>query len=251
MKFENQVAIISGGAGSGIGQATARALAEEGASIVIGDFHPRRTTTVASEIASAYNVRTLPVVCDVTSQAQVDNMVKETIQSFGRIDILINNAGTDFVVPVVDMTDGNWEQIINVNLRGVFYCTRAVLSTMINQKYGRIVNLSSVAAWTKAPDSAAYSAAKAGVAAFTKAVAREVAQYDILVNAVAPGVAYNPTITEKVVGQKGIEWMLQQIPLNRLGTPEDMANVIEFLVSKEASYITGECICVTGGWFAH
>ncbi|MDP6099893.1 MAG: 3-oxoacyl-ACP reductase family protein [Dehalococcoidia bacterium] len=247
MKLSGKVAIVTAAAGVGIGQATTRTLAENGAQVVISDAHASRPATVANAIKEEFGVSTMGVQCDVTDRAQVDEMVKKTLDAFGRIDILVNNAGTNRVSKVVDMTDESWDLVINVNLKGTFYCTRAVLPTMIGQKGGKIINLSSVAGWMGAADDGApYCTAKAGLQAFTKVVAHEVAEHNINVNAIAPGLIPNEFLG-RLYPQEFFEEMRQKTPIKRDGRPSDIANAILFLVSEDSSFITGETLCVSGG----
>ena len=251
MTLSGRVAIVTASAGAGIGQATVRALAKEGANVVVTDHHAGRTTSVAEDIRSTLGVKALGIPCDVTDRQQVESMVAKTLEEFSRIDILVNNAGIDHMGPVVDMTDESWELIININLRGTFYCTRAVLPAMIKQDSGRIINLASVAGWLHtAPDSAAYAATKAGIMGFTKMLAHEVAEHSITANAIAPGFILNPYIA-KVSPPEFLEGFKKQVPLGRLGNPEDIANAIVFLATDEASYITGATLCVSGGWYMY
>jgi len=191
MRLQDQVAVITGAAGAGIGHATARRLAQEGAHVVISDTHPRRTQEVAQAIAAEYGVRTLSVLCDVTLREPVETMVQQTLDTFGRLDILVNNAGRNVLAPVAEMTDEQWDLVINVCLRGTFYCSRAVLKPMMAQKRGNIVSLSSVAGLHGSQQQAHYCAAKAGIIGFTRTLALEVAPYNIRVNAIAPGLIYN------------------------------------------------------------
>lgn len=249
MKLSDKVAIVTAAAGAGIGQATARILAENGAHVVLSDAHPNRPFTMADSLKEACGVSTLGVQCDVTNRAQVDDMVRKTLATFGRIDILVNNAGTNRVSRVVDMTDEDWDLVIDVNLKGTFYCTRAVLPTMIKQGGGRIINLSSVAGWMGAADDGApYCTAKAGLQAFTKVVAHEVAEHNITANAIAPGLIPNEFLG-RLYPKEFFEEMKQKTPVKRDGKPADIANAILFLVSDEASFITGETLCVSGGLY--
>ncbi len=246
MSLEGRVAIVTAAAGVGIGQATARLLAKEGASVVVSDSHQRRTMEVA-EAFKAEGYRALGIPCDVTNREHVENMVTKTLNELGRIDILVNNAGINRPGPVHQISDEDWDLVINTNLKGTFYCTRAILPTMIQQNYGRIVNLSSIAGWATAnQNEAAYCAAKAGIMAFTRCVALETAKYNVTVNAIAPGFVPNPFL-EKVYSKERLEWRLSTIPMGRGAKPEEIGNVILFLVSDEGSYITGETIAVSGG----
>ena len=246
MRLEGKVAIVTAAAGAGIGQATVRLLAEDGASVVVSDAHQRRTMEVAEALRSE-GYKAIGIPCDVTDREQVENLVKRALEEWGRIDILVNNAGINRTAPVHEMSDEDWDTVINVNLTGTFYCTRAVLPTMIKQNYGRVVSISSTAAWaTSNQNEAPYCAAKAGIIAFTRCVALETAKYDITVNAIAPGFVPNPFL-EKIYSKERLEWRLSTIPKGRGAKPEEIGNVILFLVSDEGSYITGETIAVSGG----
>lgn len=247
MKLEGKVAIVTASAGAGIGQATLRALAREGASVVVTDAHERRTGEVAEALKSE-GCKAIGIVCDVTNREHVDNLAKRTLSEFGRIDILVNNAGINRLQPTHEMTDENWDLVIDTNLKGTFYCTRAVLPTMLEQNYGRIVNISSIAGWSGSNQGEApYCAAKAGIMAFTRCVALETAKYDITVNAIAPGFVPNPFLL-KIYPQEALQAIERAIPKGRGATAQEIANAILFLVSEEGSYITGETIAVSGGW---
>lgn len=248
-KFAGEIAIVTAAAGAGIGQATARALAQEGATVVVSDIHPKRTIAVAEEIASAYKTPTLAIVCDVTDRQQVDNMVQDTMKKFGKIDIVINNAGFDLAIPLAEMDIETLTRIVNINFMGTLYVAKAVLPPMIKQAKGSIVNLASIAAFTPdAKDSVVYCASKAGIVALTRTLAREVGKYNIRVNAVAPAVVMNPFL-EKVMPREELEEIKKRfMTLDRDSTPEDIAKTIMFLVSDEASLISGETVRVTGAW---
>jgi 3-oxoacyl-[acyl-carrier protein] reductase len=247
MKFTNQVAIVTAAAGAGIGQATARALAAEGATIVISDRHEKRTNEVAEDIHNIYHVPTLPIVCDVTDKQQIEEMVRGTVDHYGRIDILVNNAGFDVFKPLLEMDLDDVDRVININLMGMIYITRAVLPWMVRRKNGRIVNLSSIAAYTPdSGDSATYAAAKAAVQAFSRSLAREVGQYGIRVNAIAPSVTLNPFL-EKQMPARSIAEITGKTPLSLL-KPEDQAKAILFLLSDDAAMISGATLNVTAGY---
>lgn len=246
-RFDNQVAIVTAAAGAGIGQATARALAQEGAALVISDQHPRRTVEVAESIHRAYGVPALPAVCDVTDKQQVADTVHKAIDAFGQIDILVNNAGFDIFKPLEEMDLESAERIVGINLMGTIYMTRAVLPWMIKRRSGRIVNLSSIAAYSPdAGDSAAYCASKAAVQAFTRTLAREVGRYTIRVNAIAPSVTLNPFF-EKQMPAEYMADIARKMPLGPI-KPEDQAKAILFLLSDEANLISGATINVTAGY---
>lgn len=248
MRLQDQVAVITGAAGAGIGQATARRFAQEGAHIVVSDTHPRRTDEVAQAIAAEYGVNTLGVLCDVLSREQVENLVQQTVNRFGRVDILVNNAGRNMLSPVSEMTDEQWDTVINVCLRGTFYCSRAVLKPMMEQKRGNIVSLSSVAGLRGSEQQAHYCAAKAGIIGLTRTLALEVASYNIRVNAIAPGLIYNDFL-RRIYPDDFFEKAPRTIPLGRVGQPIDIANAILYLVSEEGSYMTGQTLSVNGGSF--
>ncbi len=250
-EFSGKVAVVTAAAGAGIGQAVARSLAGEGAGVVVSDAHARRPYSVAEEISREYNVKAVGIQCDVRDRRQVEAMVELALKEWGRIDILVNNAGIDRPVPVWEMDDETWNLVIDVNLKGAFNCCRAVLPVMIRQRQGRIVNLSSVVAWTGGrEEGAAYVAAKAGIQGFTRAVAGQVGEFGINVNAVAPGLAYNPFLS-RVRPPEYFEEVKRRTPLGRAGTPQDMAEAVLFLCSDRASFITGSCLCVSGGWFMY
>jgi 3-oxoacyl-[acyl-carrier protein] reductase len=247
MKLKDRVAILTAAAGAGIGQATARMLAREGACIIIADMHGERSVQTALSIHDEYGIETLGVKCDVTNLDDVKNVVEVTLKRFGRIDILLNNAGTNRPSQIVDMKDEVWDLVIDTSLKGAFYFTRAVLPAMMEQKQGRIVNITSVAGFRGLNGGHAhYAAAKAGVMAFTRCLAMEAAPYRITANAIAPSFIYNDFIPN-IYPQEEIERMYAEIPYPRKGTPEDIAGTVLFLVSDEGEYITGQTICVTGG----
>ena len=248
MRLKDQVAIITGAAGAGIGQATARRFAQEGAHVVISDTHPRRTDEVAEAIASEFGVRTLSVICDVTSAEQVEDLVQQTVDTLGRVDILVNNAGRNVLAPVAEMTNEQWDTVINVCLRGTFYCSRAVLKPMMAQKQGNIVSLSSVAGLRGSEEQAHYCAAKAGIIGLTRTLALEVAPHNIRVNAIAPGLIYNAFL-RRIYPDEFFDNASRNIPLGRMGQPIDIANAILYLVSDEGGYMTGQTLSVNGGTF--
>ena len=247
MKLKDRVAFCTAAAGAGIGQATARMFAREGANVVITDMNLERCRAVADEIHNDCGVHALAMQCDVTSRQDVEKAINETMERFGKIDILFNNAGTNRPSQIVDITDEAWDLVINTCLRGTFYCCRAVLPIMMNQNFGRIVSTTSVAAFKGLKAGHAhYAAAKAGVMAFTRCLAMEGAPHHITANTIAPSFIYNEFIPH-IYPQEEIERMYDEIPYPRKGTPDDIANTILFLVSDEGEYITGQTICVTGG----
>lgn len=247
MRLKDRIALLTAAAGAGIGQATARTMAAEGASVVVTDMHEERAKTVAGEISREYNVRTLGLKCDVTDRADVDRAIEATLGVFGRIDILFNNAGTNRPTRVVDITDEVWNLVLTTTLTGTFFCCRAVIPTMMRQNFGRIISVTSVAGFRGlAGGHAHYAAAKAGVMAFTRCLAMEVAPHRITANTIAPSFIFNEFIPH-IYPQDEIERMFEEIPYPRKGTPEDIANAALFLASDEGEYMTGQTLCVTGG----
>ena len=247
MRLKDKIALMTAAAGAGIGQATARTMAREGASVVVTDMHEERAKTVAGEISREYSVRTLGLKCDVTDRADVDRAVEATLGAFGRIDILFNNAGTNRPERVVDITDEVWDLVLATTLTGTFYCCRAVIPAMVRQNFGRIISVTSVAGFRGlAGGHAHYAAAKAGVMAFTRCLAMEVAPHRITANTIAPSFIFNEFIPH-IYPEDEIERMFEEIPYPRKGTPEDIANAALFLASDEGEYMTGQTLCVTGG----
>jgi 3-oxoacyl-[acyl-carrier protein] reductase len=250
MKLKGKVAFLTGAAGAGIGQATARLLAREGASVIITDAHEERSRSVARQIANETGVDAVGMECDVTQRGTVEAAVEAALEKFGSIDILVNNAGTNRPTPVVTMADETWDLVLNTTLRGTFYCCRAVLPAMIRQSSGRIVNIGSTAAFMGlAAGHAHYAAAKAGLTAFTRCLAMETAPHYITVNTVAPSFIYNEFIPH-IYPEDEIKRMQEMIPYPRKGTPDDVAQTVLFLVT-DGEYITGQTICVTGGSWMH
>lgn len=251
MRLSGRVALLTAAAGAGIGHATARMMAKEGAKIVVTDIHPERPRAVAQAIQNEFGVETLGLPCDVTKREEIEKVIDVTMETFGRLDILFNNAGTNRPSQIRDMTDEDWEKVISTCLTGTFYACRAVLPIMMERNFGRIVNVASTAAFRGlAGGHAHYAAAKAGVLAFTRCLAMEAAPYYITANAIAPSFIYNEFIP-KLYPQDEIDRMSRDIPYPRKGTPEDVANTALFLVSDDGEYITGQTICVTGGSWMH
>lgn len=249
MRFKEKVAIVTGGA-SGIGAATARALAAEGATVVIADWNPENLKKMQSEWkAKNYPLHAAQV--DVSDEKKVEGLMQETVRKFGGIDLLINNAGISpkhqgKKAHLWEMPIGEWDQVMGVNIRGTFLCCRFALPPMIQRRSGAIVNVSSMAAKIgSAITGCHYVVSKAGVVGLTKILAREVAEYGIRVNAVAPGRIDTPMIWD--VAPEVNEQYKKNIPLKRLGKPEDVADGILYLLSDASSYITGVVLDINGG----
>nr|WP_274717988.1 SDR family oxidoreductase [Thermoleophilum album] len=243
--IEGRVAVVTGGA-SGIGAATCRRLAEEGARVAVVDIDMAGAERVAHETGGR------PYRCDVADVDQVRATVGAVERELGAVDLLVNNAGTDEFGFLVETRPEQWDRVLAINLRGVIACTHAVLAGMQERRFGRIVNVASEAGRVGSRGSSVYSAAKAGVIGFTKAVAREGARYGVTCNAVAPGPIETPLLmaAPEHLGERGrklIETMVGSTALRRIGRPEEVAGAIVFLLSDDASYITGETLGVSGG----
>lgn len=241
-RLHNSVAIVTG-ASRGIGKATALALAAEGASVVV---NYASSSAAAEEVVTAITDaggNAIAIQADVSKSEQVDTLINTTLEKFNRIDVLVNNAGITRDTLLLRMKPEDWQAVIDLNLTGVFLCTRAVSKVMLKQKSGRIINITSVAGQMGNPGQANYSAAKAGVIGFTRTVAKELASRGITVNAVAPGF-----IATDMTHNLKSEEILKFIPLNRYGEPEEVAGMIKFLAADSAAaYITGQVFNVDGG----
>ncbi len=240
-----KVAIVTGGT-RGIGLAIARLLAEDGASVVVSGRDAARLEAAVKELESL-GAPAMAVAADAAKREDADRLVEATRERFGRVDVLVNNAGITRDQLLVRMKDDDWDQVLDTNLRGVFLMTRAVGKVMMRQKSGRIINIASTAGAMGNPGQVNYSAAKAGVIGLTKAAGRELAHWNILVNAVAPGLI--ETDMAASIPAEAREAMLQQVPLKRIGQGREVAEVVRFLAGDGASYITGQTIHVNGGMY--
>ncbi|EGL82590.1 3-oxoacyl-(acyl-carrier-protein) reductase [Caldalkalibacillus thermarum TA2.A1] len=244
MSLSGKVALVTGGA-RGIGRAIVLALAREGAAVTINYAGSEQAANELVREVEQMGSKALAVQANVAEQAAVNDMVKQVIETFGRLDILVNNAGITKDNLLMRMKEEEWDDVINVNLKGVFNCTKAVARQMMKQKSGRIINITSVVGVTGNAGQANYVAAKAGVIGLTKTTAREFAARGITVNAVAPG--FIQTDMTAVLGEDIKKQLLSQIPLGRFGKPDDVAQVVKFLASDDAAYITGQTFHVDGG----
>ena len=241
-KLADKVAIVTGGS-RGIGRATAIALATEGAKVVVNYARSRDAADEVVAEIQQHRGEAIAIGADVSQAEEVDSLIKQTLEKFSRIDILVNNAGITRDTLLMRMKPADWQAVINLNLTGVFLCTKAVTKTMLKQRSGRIINIASVAGQMGNPGQANYSAAKAGVIGFTKTVAKELASRGVTVNAVAPGFIATD-MTEDLKSEEIIKF----IPLGRYGKPEEIAGMIRFLAADPAAaYITGQVFNVDGG----
>lgn len=242
MRFENKVVVITGGA-AGIGRVTAENFAKEGARVAICDVNPEAGQAAAEALGPGASFEQV----DVASSAAVSGWIEGVLDKYGQIDVLVNNAGITRDGLIMRMKEEDWDAVISVNLKSAFNCIKAVSKIMVKQRSGRIINLASVVGVMGNPGQANYVASKAGMIGLTKTVAKELGARGITVNAVAPG--FIETDMTAVLSDKAKEAMLGMIPLQRAGTPQDVADAITFLASDQAAYITGQVIHVTGGMY--
>jgi len=245
MELKNKVAVITGAA-QGIGKTIALLLAKKGASLVLCDINLEMTKETGKEIEEKGG-RCLPLKSDVSNFQDAEEVIKKSVEHFGSVDILVNNAGITRDNILLKMKEEQWDQVMAVNLKGTFNFTKASIRVMLRKKSGKIINIASITGLMGNAGQANYSASKAGIIGFTKAVAREYADRGITVNAIAPGFIATP-MTD-AIPEKEREELIKQIPMKRLGIAEDVANTVCFLSSEEASYITGQVIGVNGGLY--
>jgi 3-oxoacyl-[acyl-carrier protein] reductase len=248
----NKVALVTAGAGMGIGAGIVRRLAEDGFNVVVTDSHERRSQAMADELSERHGRPFRSFVLDVTDAAMVESVMNQVVDELGGLEVLVNNAGWSKIEPISEMSLETWSTCVNVDLTGTFLCMRYALPHMIAAKSGSIVNISSIAAYeTSVEHGGAYSAAKAGVLALTRVAAAENGKHNIRVNAIVPGLIYNDFL-RKIYPDEFFDGYAEQRSLvGRVGQPEDIANLASFLVSDQAGYITGESYGVSGGVFPH
>jgi 3-oxoacyl-[acyl-carrier protein] reductase len=242
--LRDKVVLVTAAAGTGIGSATALRCLQEGAEVAISDRHERRLAETAERLAEATGRKPLAVPCDVTDEDQVRRMVAATVQEFGRLDVLVNNAGLGGSASILEMTDEQWSTVLDVTLTGTFRCTRAALAVMAEQRSGVIVNNASVIGWRAQREQAHYAAAKAGVMALTRCSALDVAHLGIRVNAVSPSIAAHHFLA-KVTTPELLDELASREAFGRAAEPWEVATVIAFLASDYSTYMTGEVVSVS------
>jgi NAD(P)-dependent dehydrogenase (short-subunit alcohol dehydrogenase family) len=249
MNWEEHVAIVTG-AGSGIGQAIAERFAEAGAEVVVADLSQPRGEAVAADLQARYH-KGLFVHVDVSRAADCRALTQRAVEAYGHVDTLVNNAGINFVKPTLETDEADWDRVMNVDLKGAFLCSRYALEVMVPRRQGSIINVASVHAVATLPGSAPYAAAKAGVKMLASALAVEFAPYGIRVNSISPGLTDTPIWQDYLSAidkpDEALQHWLDNIPMRRLQTPRELANLVLFLASDQASYITGANIASDGG----
>ncbi|MGI6425867.1 MAG: 3-oxoacyl-[acyl-carrier-protein] reductase [Tepidanaerobacteraceae bacterium] len=243
MNLSNKICLVTGGS-RGIGRSISLELAKAGAIVIINFLHNEKAASELVSKIEGFGETAIMYKSDVSSYDQVSKMVDDVISKYGRIDVLINNAGIAKDTLLLRMTEKNWDEVIDTNLKGVFNCTKACIKYMVKQRSGRIINISSIVGIYGNVGQANYAAAKAGIIGFTKSLAKELGKRGITVNAVAPGFVKTDMTVDLLKMNLEIE---NKIPLNRIGNPEDVANTVVFLASKRAEYITGQVISIDGG----
>lgn len=243
-----KVAIVTG-ATKGLGYSIAMSMAESGANIVVVSRNEVDCIRVAEEIKNKGR-RALAYSCDVTKKTMIDDLVTKTVNEFGNVDILVNNAGIAVTKAAVDLTEEDWNKVLDTNLKGVFLVAQSVGKRMIEQRYGRIINIASIFGLVGDKNILPYLCSKGGVVQLTRGLALEWAKYNVLVNAIAPGYVMTP-INEKELSQEKVQnYLLGKTPLRRFGTSDEIASAAVFLASDEASYLTGSILSADGGWTA-
>jgi NAD(P)-dependent dehydrogenase (short-subunit alcohol dehydrogenase family) len=242
--LKGKVSIVTG-AGQGIGEDIATRLAQHKSVVIVADIDFKKAKVVATKIRRL-NLSAIPFEIDVSKKHDVNNMINFVVDKYSKIDFLVNNAGVRTIALAKDMSEEEWDWILDVNLKGVFLCSQSVANHMIKQKYGNILNISSVLSFGAMPARAHYCSSKSGVSSLTRVMATELAPYNIRVNAVAPGVIETPMAKDNP--PNGLQKMISRIPMARLGKAHEISYTVLFLLSDASSYITGQTVFVDGGW---
>jgi 3-oxoacyl-[acyl-carrier protein] reductase len=249
--LKGKVVIITG-ARRGMGRSHAIAFAKEGAKVVVSDISLEDCEKVAKEIKKLGG-EAMAVKCDVSKKEEVEEMVRKTVEKWGRIDVLVNNAAIAQFKPFLEMTEEDWDRTMDINLKGYFLCAQAVAKEMVKQKSGVIINIASIAMGQVGigfPTLVHYVASKGGVVGLTEALALELAPYGIRVNSVSPGIIDTPMVDPVRADKKTLEGILMRVPMRRMGKPEEVSNLVLFLASDASSYMTGSNVVIDGGWLA-
>ncbi|MEK6863414.1 MAG: SDR family NAD(P)-dependent oxidoreductase [Nanoarchaeota archaeon] len=245
--LKNKVAVITGSR-RGIGRGIAEVFAKAGANVVISDVDKKESEQTARQIAAKYKVKALAIRCDVSKKSDVDSLLRQTVKKFKKVDILVNNAGIFFQKSLLDYKEEDWDKMVDINLKSIYLCSQAAARYMIPMKKGKIINIASIAGIIGYPGAAAYCASKGGIITLTKELALELATYKINVNAIAPGAIDTPMTAFLKNNKKILQQTLVNIPLKRMGKPEEIGYAALFLASQEADYVTGQTVVVDGGW---
>jgi len=247
--LSEKVSIVTGG-GRGLGRIMALALADVGANVIIADIIINQAEYVAKEIINK-NIRSLAIKVDVTKPKEVQKMVSQVMKHFGRIDILINNAGINIIAPAENFAVKDWEKVLNINLKGVFLCSQVVGKVMMKQKKGKIINIASIHGLVGSIHHAvAYNSSKAGVINLTRALAVEWGKYNINVNAIAPGIIKTDLTKKRLENKEYYNYWIDRTPLKRIGKPEDLIGAVIYLSSEASNWLTGQTIVIDGGYTA-
>jgi len=247
--LDGKVSIVTGG-GRGLGCGIAQALAGAGSDLAIVGRSRDKLERASQEIMEETKRKVLPLPLDLAREGKIERLVQVVLKEFGRIDVLVNNAGTTVRKPFLEITEKEFDDVVHLNLRAVFFLTQAVVGEMIKQKRGKIINIASLGSQIGLRNISAYTATKGGIASLTRTLALELAAHNINVNAIAPGY-YRTQLTEALFqDEEGYRWVLSRIPLGRPGMPEDLAGAAVFLASSASDYVTGQVLFVDGGWIA-
>lgn len=247
--LDGKVSIVTGG-GRGLGYGIAQALAGAGSDLVIVGRSRHELERASQVIMKETKRKVLPLPLDLAREGEIERLVKTALKEFGRIDVLVNNAGTTVRKPFLEITENEFNDVVGLNLRAVFFLTQAVVGEMVKQKRGKIINIASLGSQIGLRNISAYTATKGGIASLTRTLALELAAHNINVNAIAPGY-YRTQLTEALFrDEEGYRWVLSRIPLGRPGIPEDLAGSAVFLASSASDYVTGQILFVDGGWIA-